>query len=263
MSKPRSSFKVVKFTNKTGTFSWRVTGTDLSGKRVRANFPTQALAEGYRNQLYIADKNIQHDDNLIQTRLTKSQVRDAEQAFQALPDVSLVEAVKFYRTHYREPDRSKTVNEAYRLFLADKEKVGRRSKSIANLRSRVGRIANTHPDMMVHEITVDQLEELLTGAPQTQTNYIRTWQTFFGWAMKKGFTGNNPASVMERPSIDRGMPVVLTIDQTKDVLAKASEEGMINFVVLQLFCGLRRTEAERLSWDDVHLSKAVIMERCQ
>ncbi|MBT5926367.1 MAG: tyrosine-type recombinase/integrase [Verrucomicrobia bacterium] len=259
MPKPRSVFRITHFKNRNGSQSWRVTGTTKDGRKIRSNFPTKALATGKKQRLEIEDLNAQPEYNLVQTRLSETQVKDAERAFQELQNSSLHDAVLFYKTYYRPPDRSKTLVEALDSFIKAKENAGRRPRTIDDLKSRVGRLASAHPDLKVHEIRSEQLESMLTGVPQTQVNYIRAWKTFFSWTIGKGFCSDNPASLIERPSVDRGIPVALSLDQVKTLLQAVVGSLFQNFVVLQLFCGLRRGEVERLSWDDVHLKKKIIV----
>jgi integrase len=257
--KPRSVFRIVPFRNRKGSQSWRVTGTTQDGRKIRSNFPNKALAVGEKQRLEVEELNAQPGYNLIQTRLSEKQVKDAERAFQELHDSSLHDAVLFYKTYYRPPDRSKTLVEALDSFMMAKEKAGRRPRTIGDLRSRVGKLASAYPDLGTYEIRSEQLESLLTGSPQNQVNYIRAWKTFFSWATGKGFCSSNPASLLERPSVERGVPVALSLDQTKTVLKAAMGNLFQNFIALQLFCGLRRGEVERLSWDDVHLKKRIIV----
>jgi len=259
MPKPRSAFKVTPFKNRSGTLSWRVTGTTNDGQKIRSNHPSKALALGEKQRLEVQDLNAQPEYNLVQTRLNEKQVKDAERAFLELENASLMDAVKFYKTYYRPPDRSKSLNEALEIFIQSKSDAGRRPRSINDLKSRVGKLARAFPDMKVHEVNAEQLEDELTGGPQSRINYIRAWKTFFGWATGKGFCSDNPANLLERPSIDRGIPVALSLEQVRKVLRAASGDLFQNFVALQLFCGLRRAEVQRLQWEDIHLGKQTIV----
>ena len=126
----------------------------------------------------VEELNAQPEYKLIQTRLSEKQVKDAERAFQELQDSSLHDAVLFCKVYYRPPDRSKTLVEAMDSFIEAKENAGRRPRTIGDLRSRVGKLAFAYPDLRVHEISPEQLEEQLTGSPQNQVNYIRAWRTF-------------------------------------------------------------------------------------
>lgn len=153
MPKPRSVFRITHFKNRNGSQSWRVTGTAKDGRKIRSNFSTKALATGKKQRSEVEDLSAQPEYNLVQTRLSERQVKDAERAFQELQNSSQHVAVLFYKIYYRPPKGSKTLVEALDSFIKAKENAERRPRTIDGLKSCVRRLASAyHPDLKVHEI---------------------------------------------------------------------------------------------------------------
>ena len=108
--------------------------------------------------------------------------------------------------------------------------------------------------MMIHEITSKKVESLfstLKVGPQSLIHYRCYLSQFFNWAIRRGVVEKNP---LQHVQVARHIHEVqiYTTDQVKTMvtLAKSNEDfkGLIPFLVLGFFGGLRPTEIEKLTW---------------
>src|SRR5258708_3921233 len=89
-SKPaheRRRFRIIPFTNTTGSQSWRVTGTNREGKQIRENCADLKFAQCRQIELeaqYFTRE--QTDTSLRATKLSETQLRLAEMVFVRLSD---------------------------------------------------------------------------------------------------------------------------------------------------------------------------------
>jgi hypothetical protein len=85
MKTPKARFKILSFTNpRTGTTSWRVTGTRRNGERIRENFARSEDAQFRQTELEGEFHAANGVAALRATRLTDEQVGIAEAAFKRL-----------------------------------------------------------------------------------------------------------------------------------------------------------------------------------
>jgi hypothetical protein len=103
-----------------------------------------------------------------------------------------------------------------------------------------------------------QIEQWLHGqalSPISFANFKRAINSVFSFAAKQGRLPSNPVSRVEAPKITRSAPAILTPGQVHAVLSAATPRLRV-LLVLQAFAGVRRAEAERLSWAHIHLDTA-------
>src|SRR5208282_5881241 len=98
MRATKQRFKIQPFTNpRTGSVSWRVTGTKRDGTRVRENFTREHDAKCKHIELEAEFLTRQTETNLRATSLTDVQIKLAEMSFNRLPDdADLPRAVDFW-----------------------------------------------------------------------------------------------------------------------------------------------------------------------
>jgi|TARA_B110000037_G_scaffold115537_1_gene132723 integrase len=98
---------------------------------------------------------------------------------------------------------------------------------------------------------------------RTNENYRRVCVEIFNYAMDEGYVKFSPLNELRGQKkkaltgslTDSGSVEVLTIDEARRILKSAlelRELGLLGYVILTLFCGVRAEEAKRLEWRDVH-----------
>jgi len=270
MRAPKARFKILPFTNpRTGTPSWRVTGTRRNGERIRENFAEAQEAQFRHTELEAEFHAANGVAALRATRLTDEQVGIAEAAFKRLErDDDLITAVD----HWLRTGKPKSVKESPRLEEALaiylewlKTTTELRDKTKENLRGRVKQFVARMPNMRVIDVLPEHLEHFLGQlniSQDSKNGYRKRLSSFFAWCMKgkRHWCVNNPCYAVEIEGLtsdDDREPVVLPVKECK-VLLRAAEKfengRLVPYVALCLFGGLRPAEAARLTWDQVNLA---------
>ena len=102
--------------------------------------------------------------------------------------ISLVEAVKFWRKHHKQLQKVPIVQEVVPAFINNKEKLGRSSSHIIKLRSYLKVFCKTFGHKRVNLITDNQLLRWLLNLPyepNTIHGYHSTLSNFFNWCKRR------------------------------------------------------------------------------
>jgi integrase len=81
---------------------------------------------------------------------------------------------------------------------------------------------------------------------------------FFAWAMREGLLEQNPAALVNRPTVKDARDRVLTDAELRLIWQHAGEGCYGSVVMLLLLTGCRREEIGGLRWSEVHLDAALI-----
>ena len=266
---PKQRFKILPYTNpRTGTASWRVTGTRRNGERIRENFADAAEAQYRHTELEAEFHATNGVAALRATRLTDEQVGIAEAAFKRLErDEDLLTAVD----HWLRTGKPSTVKEsprldealtAYEAWLETTTDL--RPITKGHLRRRVGHFVRNVANMRVTDVQPDHIEKYLAHrkvSPNTKDANCRAISSFFTWCMKgkRHWAINNPCYAVEIEGLtsdDDREPVVLAVKECEALLRAAEkfENGrLVPYVALCLYGGLRPFETARLTWEQVNL----------
>ncbi len=114
---------------------WR----DEKGRHGRKKFKTREEAEAFVNTKNVELANADTALHNIVTRLSKSQVEEAEAAFTRLSGrYSLGESVDYFLRHFAQSDNPVSLDDARDAFLEAREREGVRARSLVQLRSTLG-----------------------------------------------------------------------------------------------------------------------------
>jgi len=274
MKAPKARFKILPYTNpRTGTPSWRVTGTRRNGERIRENFARAEEAQYRHTELEGEFHAANGVAALRATRLTDEQIGVAEAAFKRLEqDQDLITAVD----HWLRTGKPASVKESPRLEEAAKSYLDwlvttteLRPKSKENQRGRVKHLVRHLPNMRVTDILPEHIEQYLMKLPisaESKAGYQKKISSFFTWCMKgkRHWCVNNPCYAVEIEGLtddDDREPVVLPVSECEAFLRAAEnfENGhLVPYVALCLFGGLRPTEATRVTWGQINLTDGEI-----
>ena len=274
MKAPKARFKILPYTNpRTGTPSWRVTGTRRNGERIRENFARAEEAQYRHTELEGEFHAANGVAALRATRLTDEQVGIAEAAFKRLErGEDLITAVD----HWLRTGQPKTIKESPRLdealkvyteWLATTTELRDLTKN--RLRNRVEHFVANTGNVRVTDVLPEHIEKYLAQqavVPNTKDGYCRALSSFFSWCMKgkRHWCVNNPCYAVEIEGLtsdDDREPVVLPLNECGALLRAAEkfENGrLVPYVALCLFGGLRPFETARLTWDQVNLTDGEI-----
>lgn len=258
------AFLISEFENpKTGSTSWRVSGS-LRGKRIRENFASRQAAEARRLELDSERLGQRSAEVLRATWLTTDQLKTAEWVFHRTPEPDEVKrAFEFWERRGRELERAHghaatlSVDDAFTKFAAWLETSPGRPATKKNLFNRVRMFVGALGRMPLAEVDADVIEDWLGKRKVGQTTRINDRLAISRWlawcvARPQRFLATNPAAVVKLDRPESGAPEIYTLREVARLLvaAKRFRDGrFLPYVALQLFGGLRPTEASRLSFD--------------
>jgi integrase/recombinase XerD len=173
---------------------------------------------------------------------------------------------------------SKTSREAAEVFLKFKSSEGLRQSTLGNYEAQIERFVKFFGDKIVNEITTENLDEYvewaMKGMAANSINpRIGFLRLFFTWMQKQGYihdAKDHPAMNLSKPKKELSTPKLATWQEAKKMLlwydaeAKKREgkkgqavaesiRGCMVYLVLILFCGIRREEACQARWEDIDL----------
>jgi len=263
---PRQRFKIISFTNRGGSESWRVTGVKRTGERIRENFLDEAAARCRQTELeseYLARSG--EGTALRSTRLSEAQARIAETVFPMLDrDEDILTAVNFWRQNQHlhvavESPRIDTAIDDYTKWLKTSPF---RDATKRHWKTRMNIFKNSVRNIQVSQVTPETIENYLATrntSPGGKDTDRRAISRFFSWCIERPrrWAATNPAREVK---IDRGEtapPAILAVEDCEKLLraAEAHESGLLApYVAVCLFAGLRPDEAKRLTWQQVNLT---------
>ena len=181
---------------------------------------------------------------------------------------SVRDAVRFYLDHLSQPvpvpvATVSTLAERWAQFKATDPKKQNRQRTIGEIRVHAARFGRDFPEVPVDQLDRDAVEAVVDnlqtrqGKPvsnQTRRNYLTKLKQFFNWCVSQQLIASNPAATVS-VSVQAKVPEVYTIAQCHrllKVVQQPEHRGLIGYVALGLFAGLRPTEADRLTWDHIH-----------
>lgn len=106
------------------------------------------------------------------------------------------------------------------------------------------------------DVTHDILSAWLNGSgwsPRTRKNKLTDVQTLYNFAIKRGLAHASPTKAMDRPILERKPPGILTVAQVRSLLKRClkMDRKLAPFLAVQLFGGIRPTEAQRITRKDI------------
>lgn len=275
-----------------GTATWMVdTGGPVSPTvgRIQKTFRTQDAALTYAATIRTNYANNAQSG----FGLTASQRIDAEAALSLLAgsqaaDVRLAEAVQFYLTHHRPASGDITLSDLRDQFVENRRAGGLRSGSLSDLERRTLAFVNEIGETLLARQVTSAMVRKFVGrsgiSPRTARNDFVVISAMFAFAMRPdtyqgrrtrkdapvtGWIAANPCASIPKPHTGEDVPpAVLSIDECIRLLRAAHASrlthpdgsffgdeyvGLLPYVALGLFAGLRPSEIARLDWNQIHL----------
>lgn len=241
-------------------------GVTQAGKRERRTFSSETKAQKFIRQ-YRKDQSRWAERQVVLERkigedaakLSNEHLRDAITALGILRGgATLAEAAKFFAEHTVLPGNKRTVAELVEDFVQTKIAAGRRPDSIRDMRARLGVLSSDFQDTPVNEITALDLERWLDARSAKgvhRLNFRQVFQNFFNFGIKRGVCRINPATAIERPSINEKIPSILTPAAAGKLMFAAHNKSpeMVPYFAIAVFAGIRPTELRKLDWSCVDL----------
>jgi integrase len=141
-------------------------------------------------------------------------------------------------------------------FLATKEAIGLRPRYVKTLRASINRFLRGRRQKLITDVTPAEIQEYISSndwQPATMRSYLVDVRTLFAFAVKRKYIRENTALAVDLPKVEETPPGIVSPDQARAILDASidSAPDALPVIVLQLFGGLRRAEAEELKWNAI------------
>lgn len=170
---------------------------------------------------------------------------------------TLTEAVRYYQANATNATQSVPLLAAWKEFAVVKEQhQGVRPKTLKALRLQVGRFAEAYPTLATTVLTSEHLSVWMAthqwGAV-SRNAYLTCMATFCRWCIGKRYMTTLPTDAIPRAIVEEREVEILTPAQAQSLIraAESVDAGLVAYVALGLFAGIRPTELTRLQWSDI------------
>jgi integrase len=251
--------------------AWRVDipASRTGGKREQRQFKTKDEAKVYAGQRWSEIQSVGRQA----FALSHHQRLDAMHALKILSEVglTLAQAAQIARKHVASSAPELTVAALRGRFLSEpghhrNRLVQRRGKTEADLRFRTGAFVKVHGERVVtaisHQVVRDWIGSLQDVSPVSRNNYRRALHAMFAYAVREEICAINPVAKVPAFAVPPRVPVILTVAEADRLVRAAAHSqaklGLLPYIVIGLFAGLRRAELERLDWSAVKFDRKMI-----
>lgn len=244
-----------------GEIRWVVeTGSAMDGTRKRLSHATKVEAEATLEALVREVEQVGSDVLALSPaeRLDVSKaLRIARQGGFNLVDASLA------YSDSRPCQNATTLGESVVEFLGAKNGTGKRQAYLQTLKNKVELFARGRESMRLADVTPEIVREFLSPsryAPATLQGMRRRLSTFFSWCVKRRKLTRNPMEQVEGISVPTPPPKILTVEACERLLraAETVDRGLLPWLTLGLFCGVRPDEIRRLNWDAMKVDRGFV-----
>lgn len=144
---------------------------------------------------------------------------------------------------------------ALKRLLEAKKAANRKPVYLTSLRGYLARFGKGRETKPLADFTTADVESWLLqfAKPYTRQTWLNRISTLFAFAVRRGMIARNPCAVIERVTVDKAAPLVLSPGQV-DTLLKIAPTVCRPYLILGLFAGIRPDELLRLTWADVDLN---------
>jgi integrase len=232
----------------------------IDGKRVRERFKTLEAAEERALQI----RDTYREEGKAAFAIPADLRLEAHKCAELLKphNATISEAVQHYLLSVLAYRTAPPIAEIIKRMLADSRTAGRRERTIGDLSYRLGRFAKTFGTRQVSSISLAELKAWIDdptlGARSRIHNATKISQ-LFNYAIRQGWADANLVERITRPSIEDKAVELFTPKEASQLLKYAEPLGLLPFVAIGLFAGLRSAEIQRLDWSAVKLSERCII----
>jgi integrase len=232
----------------------------LKGERIRETFPTKEEAETRAAQI----RQQRDNEGAAAFALPAAARVEAVNCGEMLKPyaATITEAVTYYVEHVLAYRNAPPVSEIVKRMVAEAESAGRRETTVKDLRLRLERFSRTFGKRQLAGISLAELKQWLddpTQTARTRINYATKVSQLYGYAIRHQWADVNLVERITRPTPEAGEPGIFTVEQAARLLEHADEAGLLPYVAIGLFAGIRSAELLRLDWSAVKLSERAVV----
>jgi integrase len=229
-----------------------------AGKRKRRFFEAKGPAKTFAalKSVELQRHGVEHAEFPTALRVMATKAEEMLKPY----DKTILDAIAFYLPHLEASNRTCTFAELVDELLLAKAADGASKPYIADLKFRLGQLANALGDKPVCEIRTDEIDDWLRGlrvSPISRNNSRRVIVTAFGFAVKRGYATDNPALKTDKAKVVGEAPGILSVSEAARLLEAATPD-ILPYLAVGLFAGLRRAEIERIDWSEIDFESGLI-----
>ena len=241
---------VAKFCNYQGNPRWRVS-VFINGRRKQRYFKTYAEAN-----LWIQELKSTGCVASFWAALSKQEQLDLVGAYRVAQQRSIClldAAIAFGRS---KEQNQMSLADAAQAYLAKKRSESLRDLSLQQIQWKLGMLAEHFANEECNTITPTHLEQWFAQRKWTRSTIdgvIAKIGPFFTWCVREGYCESNPCKAVKRPMGDDSPPAIFTPSESRKLLltALSCDPGMIPYLAIGLFAGVRPLEIQRLQQQDI------------
>ena len=145
-------------------------------------------------------------------------------------------------------------------LLVAKRNANRRERYVTSLNHYLRQFSKGQEQRAISDFTYSDVEKWMAKYPSAVTR--RTWLSrlspLFAFAVRRRYIAANPCDQIERVTVDRKPPLILTPAQSRELLA-ACPTVMKPYLILGMFAGIRPEEIARLDWSQINLAEGTVL----
>ena len=229
-----------------GNTRWRVT-ISLHGKRRQRFFTSRDEARAWLN-------SIEADSTGFWCNRTPEEQRDIVSAF----NLASKRGVSIYQCILNSPAKLKplSITDAVGRYAGVIKQRSLRPSSLKQTQLHLSQLARQFSNQMCHKVSSSQLEEWFhtrNWKRSTIDGVLAKIGPFFSWCIRENYSENNPCKAVKRPRSDDSPPSIFTPHESRKLLLTAfkTDPGMIPYLAIGLFAGVRPLEIQRLQQQDI------------
>ena len=241
---------------------WKVTTPKPGGGRNRRFFQTEADADTYIEQQSIQLANHGTAGASMNERLRADAIT-AEEILSPL-GLSIVDAARHYAKFIKDQTGGTLLAKASEMLLKDREHGDYSATYRKNLGHFLKHFVEAFPDKTTTSINKDEIRTFLRErckALESRKSYRRAIKTLFSYLIKNHNHSVDPVPDLEKSkgTNDTKYSVEILTPEACSRLLLAADELTLPSLAIGMFCGLRASEIERLSWSKVNISEGIII----
>ena len=235
-----------------GNVRYRVTA-NLDGNRTQRFFPSKRKAKAWMAQVNRLDpllafwESLPDDDRRQLSLIHQTGNRlgiDLNTILQSLGNLA------------RTKPKSRGLKDAVDHYLNLRASQNLRKSSYAQICLNLNQMVSRFSPIRCDQISSSMIENWFLGNKwqrSTIDGVIAKIGPFFSWCVREGYCQINPCGAVKRPRSDDSPPSIFTPPETKKLLqaALSYDPGLIPYLAIGLFAGVRPLEIERLTWLDI------------
>jgi integrase len=258
--------RIRKRRNRAST-TYQVDAGIRNGRRYQRSFATKAMAEQHAADL--REKLAEHGESALLSDPERLRFQAARERL-ATVGATIEEAVEFLLQHRRPLREPITLEDLQKRCTDDKERLGMRPHYVAQFKCSCKSFVEGRELRHAHTVTREDVQAWISGngwKPKTQRVYLGDLRTLFAWAVQERYVSANPISTTGPNAIRLAEPEeseigTLSVEAVKALLDTAAAvpereaedfRGLLWYVVLGTFAGIRPDELQRMSRDAVLL----------